>query len=623
MNTSADKGRLQNKLDSLPDSPGVYKMLAADGSILYIGKAKNLKNRVRSYFQKNLARQITRLLVKNIIDLDIIVTPSEKEALILENQLIKEYKPYFNIDLKDNKTYPYLQFSTRDKFPRLYKTRNPNKKEEYFGPFTDVSQLHHILNLAREVYPLKKCSRSHFPKAFKPCIYYHMGQCLPYCTGEVSQDEIIKLKTEIKRFLQGDLEELKIIIQEKMKEASERQNYERALELRDRLQAIEEFNKNQSSVVSVEGNFDAIEFFLSQGSLIFTVLQFRKGRLINKNNFQFENELFHEDPDLLLHTDVFKETYEQFLLQYYQQSDSQIEEIILNEDLILDENMESLLLEQIKKASGFQCKLVYPERGNKKRYLELAKSNARLSFYELIKNREKQRGSFYIKEFLKLPKEPQIIESFDIANLGQRAIVAGMVSFNKGKADKANYRIFNIRSLGDHHDDYQSMHEAVYRRYKRLVEENIALPDLILIDGGKGQLSAAKSALDKLNIKKQAIIALAKKEEEIFVPKLEQSIKIPIDNPGLKLIIAIRNETHRWVNSSHIRKRDKDELKSRFVAIRGFGPKKVEKLLKQIPSSKTLNSLKQSDIERLHGFSEKDKIAIKAHLNLSGVSKST
>ncbi|MBL8993887.1 MAG: excinuclease ABC subunit UvrC [Spirochaetia bacterium] len=602
---------LSQKLRSLPETPGVYKMLGAKNEILYVGKAKNLRSRVRSYFHKSGLRDITRLLVAKIRDLDVIITRSEKEALILENNLIKEHKPLYNINLKDNKTYPYIKITTEEKWPRVIKTRELGKGGLYFGPYTDLSLMYHYLDIANEIFALKKCGQRQFPKGFKPCLYFHMGRCLDYCTGGVAREKADELVREVASFLNGKTENAIEFLENKMRRESALLNYERAALIRDKIAALAHIRDRQQVVLVDHEAFDVFHYHLSDGGIILAALSFREGKLLGKETFQFENVLLaSENPDAS-ESEAITELFEQFLFQYYSERPYPVREIFTPfSPLVFQDLAESLAALIPKRFSGpvpdpYTPVFLRPERGDKLRVLELAESNARLSFFELVRAKEKEGYAHQLKDILGLAHAPQTIECFDIANTADQAIIAGMVRFNQGQKDKANYRIFNIRST-TRQDDFLSMREAVHRRYQRLLDEKTPLPDLILIDGGKGQLSAALESLAALGLKHQPICSLAKEEELIFLPETKDPIRLPHDHPALQFLVEVRDENHRFVTGRHTQRRDREGLQSRLEKIPGIGPKKIKVLYEHFSDLDAFLAASDAELENIPLMSKTD-----------------
>ena len=620
---------LIEKLKHLPSLPGVYKLIGKGGEILYIGKAKVLKNRVRSYFQKKMDRLLTNHLSAKIKDIDLIITRNEKEALILENNLIKEHQPYFNINLKDNKTYPFLKLTTEDKFPRLIKTREHSGRGEYFGPYTDLGVMYRYKDMLNNIFPLKKCRQQSFPKGFKPCLYFHIGKCLPYCTGKVTQKEIARLTHQVKTVLNGKVQEIQKELEDKMHEVSAKENFELALKLRDQINALEKIGERQQAAFHHQDNMDVVHYHLCDKLIIFSILNFRKGKLIDKKAFHFENELLGLQSDEPEFNDYLSSLFRSFLLQFYSDfPPPAICEVLIPLEIGNRDELEEIIIDEIyrknemkRDATKLKFEISTPLKGERRHLLDLAKSNARLSFHELIQSREKKKYAQFLKELIQLKKPPVIIESFDIANTANRAIVAGMVCFKHGKPDKENYRIFNIKeSKGQ--DDFASLEEAVYRRYKRLLDEAQDFPDLILIDGGKGQLRAALKSLHRLGVKGQPIVSLAKREEALYVPKLDDPLKVDWKHPGLTFLIEVRDETHRFANSSHIRKRDRDALKSTLESIPGLGKKKIQLLFQHFDSLRDIMFASKEEILSLAFFGEKDFHALQSYF-ASKASKTT
>jgi len=612
------------KLAVLPEAPGVYKMLGASREILYIGKAINLRSRVRSYFHSGGLRELTRLLVTRIEDIDWIVVQSEKEALILENNLIKEHQPHFNINLKDNKTYPYIKITTDEAWPRAIKTRELKKGGLYFGPYTDLPVMYAFLEVLNEVYPLKKCSQARFPKGFKPCLYHHMGRCLPYCTGEVGAETTAQLTAEITAFLKGDTENAVAILTRRMKIESSLTHFERAMAIRDRIRAMEQIKERQQVVLSSRDAFDVVWPHLSDGVILFSVLCFREGKLMDKHTYPFETGLLEGGEERESSGELLREQLVHFLVQFYAERAYPVEEILIpfspSALPAAEGDLRALLFETIRRhfrgemPSGWDGpRLSQPLRGDRVRLLELAESNAKLSFFELRKEREKAAWGAQIRDLFGFKKAPRTVESFDIANTADRAIIAGMVHFADGSPDKSHYRIFNIRST-TRQDDFRSMHEAVHRRYGRLLAEKAPFPDLILIDGGKGQLGAATAALDELGVKNQPILSLAKQEEEVFLPGREESVKVPHDHPALRFLVKVRDETHRWVNGRHVKRRDREALESRLASIPGIGPRKIQVLFEHYDSVEAFLAAPDEALDKLPFISRSDVDALRRAL---------
>ena len=602
--------KLKEKLNALPEKSGVYKMLDSSEKIIYVGKAKNLKNRIKSYFNSISERAITRELIKNISDVDIIITHNEKEALVLENNLIKINKPKYNLKLKDAKSYPYLKLIRSKKFPRLIKTREINKeaistkdsKENYYGPYTDVHQLYKILKIAHEIFPLKKCKQQFFPQGFKPCIYFHINKCLPYCTGQIEPDTVKKMLFELDNFLKGDIEKIKKKLMDKMKKYASELKFESAEEIKKMLKSLESSSHKQNVSYLKELNYDVINWHLEEQIISLVKLVYRNGILIDKENefFNIHFENFVEKDDKKNEMEDLINTVSYWFISHYSSIKDIPSQIIIPWFKGYREAIVHILQERHQ---GIQ--FLTPQKGYKLEALKLAKSNAKYNFLNLIKKREQKKFGKYLKEMLQLPRNPQVIESFDIANTGDKAILAGMICYRDGMPDKNQYRIFKMKTTAIQ-DDFLSIEEAVFRRYRRLLKEKKSLPDLIQIDGGKGQLNAAKKSLEKLKLMKVPVISLAKKEELIFVPKKSEPLHFPHDHPGLQFLVKVRDETHRWTNKSHKKIRDKENLNKQLEKINGLGPKKISFLYSQFKNIDMIKAASQEKICQLPFLGKSD-----------------
>ncbi|HBE02784.1 MAG TPA: excinuclease ABC subunit C [Spirochaetia bacterium] len=597
----------KSKLSLLPDSAGVYLMKDSAGKIIYIGKAKNLKNRVRSYFTGKDLYLKTEALVSRIEDLDIIVTNNEKEAFILENNLIKQHQPFYNINLKDNKTYPYIKVTLEEEYPRIIKTREYKKDGLYFGPYPDAGAAALCLEIIDWYFPLKKCQGRRFGSG-KRCLNFHLKKCLGPCQG-ISPREYRRYVDDAVLFLKGEHQKLIPQLEERLQEKKKARDYESAMVLRDQIAAVKKLDENQRVEIFNKKSFDAAGYFYNGSSVILAVLLFRSGRLAGKNSFEIPVTRFagspqaaaeaeeNADPDFL--TDI--------LLRYYDTHVYPVEEIIVSfaAGNILDE-----MLSDIFTARGFQVPVISrPAKGARRDILELADHNARLSFYEARHTAEKQNALKEMKNLLKLPSLPAVIECFDIANTADKAVIAGMTSFKDGKKNPAEYRIFNIKNASGQ-NDFAAVEEAVLRRYRRKLAEG-KMPDLIIIDGGRGQLNSAMKSLAELGINKQPLIALAKENEEIFIPRLTEPLRFPLENSAMQMLMQIRDETHRFTNSRHIRARDQISVHSVLYSIPGIGKQKVRMLYKKFKSLNGIRDARSEEIRSLPFFSSSDAERLK------------
>jgi len=497
-------------LSKIPNNPGCYLYFDKRKKIIYVGKAKNLKKRVASYFNRELDDEKTRQLVKNIDDVDFIITNNEVEALILENNLIKKNKPKYNIDLKDSKRYAYIRL-TKEEWPRLVIFRDKKEKGKYFGPFVSAKERDYILKLLVKTFKIRTCKR--LPK--KKCLRYDLELCDGPCIKGISKKDYMRNINNAVLVLKGKTSELVKSLKKRMNEESKKENFEFALELRNRINAVGLLHEKQVMERTKKFNENVINYIVRDSRVYLMLFKVRKGIMEQKEEFEFD----------------FKKNFlEEFLVQYY--SDNPIpKEIILPEEV--DEAVKKFF--RIKKV-----KLVIPKKGEKKKLLELVRKNIEIQHFSNFDTLEE------LQEKLNLSTLPRVIECFDVSHLGGTEVVASMVQFRNGKPDKNNYRKFKVK--GDFGiDDTASIKEVVFRRYYRLVKENAEFPDLIVIDGGIAQLNFAKKSLEELKIK-IPIISLAKREEEIYLPDGEV-LRLNKKDKALLLLIRIRDEAHRFAVS--------------------------------------------------------------------------
>lgn len=591
----ANKADIENTIASLPESPGIYMMKNREKEIIYVGKAKNLRNRVKSYFSATAEKDLkTSHLVKKIYSIEIITTITEYEALILENNLIKQWKPKYNISLKDSKTFPIIRI-TGEEFPRVFRTRKiVDDNSIYFGPFPDVKRIDLYLDLIKKRFKIRKCKEIPLRSKKAPCLYHHIGQCSAPCTGTGDKATYRKEVKTIIAILSGKTVKIIKEFEKKMKIASTATDFEKAAEYRDLIISIKSLSieQNVQDFSGEEKDFIAI---LSSGiNSCAVVLQMREGKLSGKSVFNFTSCSQHQ------------EDMSRFLMEYYTAfSASQVvnseffdnkstvqtasPEITLPKKICVNVMPEKELLEKFfADRLGSTAPIFNPDLPSDERersIMVMAEENCRL---ELI-NREKERtledALKEIKEKLGLRKIPLRIEGFDIAHLSGKNTVASMVSFYKGKPDKSEYRIFRIKSLAPGAiDDYASIREAVARRYTRLLNENIPLPDLVLIDGGKGQLSAAIGVFDALGLSEQDTAALAKQEELLFTPSKKAAVKLEEGSLALRILQHIRDESHRFATTFNKNMRKKELSFSLLEDIPGVGQKRSKKLITKFGS---------------------------------------
>jgi excinuclease ABC subunit C len=566
-----------------PDKPGVYIMKNAEGRTIYVGKARSLRNRVRSYFagEKDIK---TRFLVANIADIEVIITSTEYEALILENNLIKQWKPQYNIDLKDGKTYPVIRL-TAEEFPRVYRTRRMIfDGSEYFGPFPKPQQIDVYLRLIERHFPLCKYRGSGKKRAY-PCLNYHMGRCAGACCGRITRDEYLKIVDGVRKLLSGRSDEVLRDLKEKMKGASDLQEFERAAKLRDQISAIEEVSVEQRVMEFTEEDRDYIALAPCGESLVFVVLQVREGKLLGKEVFQASES----SPD--------EEALSHFISRYYAERRSVPKAVYIGRE-VDGENLSAFLREM----AGRQIAVKVPQRGKHTQLLAMAEENAREEAAKASRGAAMTVALEGLKLDLDLPALPSRIEGFDIAHLEGTDTIASMVRFTDGKPDRKLYRAFSIRSLGGKIDDFESLREAVARRYTRVLNEELDKPDLILIDGGKGQLSAAQGILGSLGLDSIPVIGLAKKQEEIFLPGREDPLVLDEASPSLRLLEAVRNESHRFATKLNKRRRTKRMALTVLEGVPGVGQARSRRVMEVFGSVEAILGASVDEIQKKAGI---------------------
>ena len=581
---------IEAQIKELPDKPGVYQMKDETGDIIYVGKAKSLRKRVRSYFRKANHTFKTKIMIDHIDDFDYIVTDTEVEAYILEANLIKKYQPKFNIRLKDDKSYPYIKVTTNEDFPRVFKTRVvKNDGNKYFGPFADVNAIYKTINVLKDLFSLRTCKReiNEGETYDRPCLNYHIDKCHGPCIGEISKKEYNELIDKVLMFLSGRQTELIDKIEEKMYKASDNNDFENAAKYRDQMEALKEVTRQQKVMSASSKDQDIMA--VAQGEedqACVQLLLVRNGRLMGQEHFILEG--------------VAEENVEQimgsFLQQYYEQAPQIPDEVLLNTEI----DSAELLAQRLRQKKGRKVKVQKPVQGEKKRLIEMAMRNARqnLKKEEIREKYRKKQTEQAIKELqaeLDMDNPPEHIEGFDISNIQGRDSVASLVVFKGGTPSKQDYRRFKIKTV-EGADDFASMQEVIERRYSRLLKEDKKLPDLILIDGGKGQLSAAYEILEKLDLKDQPVIGLAKKEEKIFKPNKSEPIIISHRSPALQLLQRVRDEAHRFAVSYHRKLRSRRLTHSLLDKIPGVGPKRRKALLRHFGS---LGEIKKANITKL------------------------
>lgn len=589
-----DRTELLAKIKLLPDKPGIYQYYDVNGKILYVGKAKNIKKRVASYFTKNTDNAKTRILVKKICDLEYIVVYTELDALLLENNLIKKYQPKYNIQLKDGKTYPWICIK-KEHFPRVFSTRNVIKDgSSYFGPYSSVKVMNTLLNLIRELYPLRNCNLDLSPakiaeKKYKVCLEYHIGNCLGPCIGAQSENSYDDSIKNIEHILKGNIGSVIQFLKTKMNEHASLFEYESAQLYKEKLAILQNFQAKSTIVSPKIHEVDVLTMVEDGNTRFVNYLSIINGAIVHGFTAEIKTKLDESDADVLNYA----------LLEMRQRYHSNAKEVLVEESF---------------KTTLSDLNFVVPRIGDKKSLLELSKRNA--TFYRLekrkqesIKNPEKHTDRILetLKKDFRLKELPIHMECFDNSNIQGTNAVAACVVFKNAKPSKKDYRHFNIKTVVGP-DDFASMEEVVYRRYKRLIDENQSLPQLIVIDGGKGQLSSALTALEQLNLRgKIAIVGIAKRLEEIYFPGDSLPIYLDKRSESLKVVQYMRNEAHRFGITHHRNKRSKDAIQSEILGITGIGPKTQQDLIKSL---RTVSKIKEATLDELSAIIGKSKAKI-------------
>ena len=582
------------QLKTIPNKPGVYQYYDKEGKLLYVGKAKNLKKRVSSYFTKQHDIGKTRVLVKKIVSIKHIVVETETDALLLENNLIKKYQPRYNIMLKDDKTYPWICIK-KERFPRVFSTRKMIKDgSEYFGPYTNVKTVYTLLELINGLFPLRNCNYDLADKniksgKYKVCLEYHLDNCLGTCEGKQTEENYNKNIVAIRNILKGNFKDSLVAFKNQMEDFATNLYFEDAQKIKEKIATLMNYQSKSMIVNSKINNVDVFSIVTDEAYGYVNYLQLSYGSIIRSHTLEIKKKLEETDEQILQIS----------VIELRQRFQSQCKEIYVPFKISVGENL----------------KIYVPKLGDKKRILDLSLRNAKYYRMERFKqtkitdpNRHENRIMSQMKKDLRLSEEPRHIECFDNSNIQGTNPVAACVVFKNGKPSKKDYRKFNIKTV-EGPDDFASMEEVVYRRYKRLLDEKQPLPQLIIIDGGKGQLSSSLKSLDKLELRgKIAIIGIAKRLEELFYP--EDPIPLYLDKKSetLKIIQQLRNEAHRFGITFHRNKRSKEALNTTLLDIEGIGEKTIIELLKIFKSLKRLQTASFDDLSKAVGPSKAQKI---------------
>ena len=583
----------EEKLKTLPDSPGVYLMKNSEGKIIYVGKAKILKNRVRQYFQANKNHSVkVKAMVAKIADFETIITASEVEALILECNLIKKYRPRYNVCLKDDKSYPYLKLTLNEDFPRVFITRRIiNDGSKYFGPYTNSQAVKDSLELLKKLFPLRNCKNL----GKRPCLEYHINRCLAPCVDKISRADYSDLVKATEKFLEGKTSDVERDLTDKMNFAADNLNFELAAKLRDILLSVKKISEKQK-IVTDTGDIDAIGLARLNNEVCAQIFFIRDGKVTGRESFLLTGAVDESDAKVTA----------EFIKQYYNSAKLSATEILLPIELI-DEEVKIL-------SEWLGAKIFEPKRGVKKSLVEMANENAEKflaekSAREELKISQTSRAIEDLQKFLHLPTLPKKMECFDISHFQGAETVASMVVFVNGQPDKKSYRRFKIRSTEGKPDDFLSMREVTSRRYGKLTEEE--LPDLIVIDGGIGQLNSALEIIRSFG-HEVPVVGLAKEFELIFVEGESEPVELPRESQALYLMQRIRDEAHRFAITYHRKLRRARNLKSALDNVAGIGEKRREELFKKFG---TIDEIKSASLEELLTVPTMNKPAAESLIN--------
>jgi len=594
---------IKERLDSIPARPGVYLMKGETGDVLYVGKAVNLRNRLRSYFQASAALSPrVRRLVENATDLDFLVTDSELEALILESNLIKRHRPHYNVRLKDDKRYPYIKITWQEDFPRVTVVRRMRADgARYFGPYTSSAAMRQTLDLLRRIFPYLTCKRKITGHDDRACLYYHIGRCLGPCIGAVSREDYREMMHQVCLFLEGKGEEILTSLTQRMEAAAENMEFERAASLRDQIDAVRRVVERQRVVSASLVDLDAIATAEEDGEMCVQVFFVRHGKLLGHEYFLLEGIGDAGPPEILT----------SFLKQFYNHAAHVPPEILLPAEI-----EETQIIERwLRDRRGGKVKLRVPRRGQKRKLLEMVEENAREILTHLMAKEQIEKGRAMssisdLQTHLGLTAPPLRIEAYDISNIQGIAATGSMVVFVEGLPSKKEYRRFKIRAVQGP-DDYAMMQEVLRRRFKRAMfgtveaqESWTQLPDLIVVDGGKGQLNAALSVLSEHGLDSVPTIGLAKVREEVYTPGKSDPVVLPLDSPGLQLLQRLRDEAHRFAIVYHKGLRRRQSLSSVLEEIPGVGPKRRRALLKRFGSLGGIRKASVDDLASVEGMNK-------------------
>ena len=603
---------IEEQLNGLPDSPGVYLFRDAEGIILYVGKAASLRHRVRSYFGagQKLSPKLLKM-VSRVADIDFYVTSSEQEALILELNLIKRHHPRYNVRLKDDKSFPYLRVNVKEEWPRVHITRRLEEDgSRYFGPFASAKSVRRTLKVLKGIFPFRYCAKTITGTDSRACLEYYIGRCLGPCIGAVSRKEYSGVIKEVIMFLEGKQDKVIRNLRGKMDRAAEALDFEKAALYRDQVQAMDKVVEGQRIAAAVSGEQDVIAFSQDGDQAYVQVFFIRNSKLTGRESFVMQGTQQEEPRQIITG----------FIKQFYGSSPN------IPPRLLLQYPVEdtAVLKGWLQGRRGGRVDIQVPRRGSRKQLVDIVAENARqgleqLKIRQLATPKELQAAIDEIEKELHLPQPPLRMEAYDISDIQGKAAVGSMVVFEKGKSKPAHYRRFRIKTVAGA-NDYAMLEEVLRRRFKRLGEEKSVpdtwaiVPDLVLIDGGKGQLNAALSALGELGVTSVPVASLAKENEEIYVPRKAKPIVLPRRSPGLKLLQRLRDEAHRFALGYYHNVHRRESFTSAFDSLTGIGPKRRRALLKKFGSVQAVREASVEEMAATNGMTEKLARTVKESL---------
>ena len=611
------RGNLENVLQALPRNPGVYLFRDQQGEVLYVGKAKSLRSRVRNYFHGGDGRPGVAQLTQRVDDVEVIVTRTEAEALHLEQNLVKRYRPPFNIRLRDDKSFPYIAVTMEDEYPRVMFTRERHRRGTlYFGPYANAKKVRETLDVLNRVFRFRPCEG---PRPGRhsgiPCLDFHIDRCFAPCVGEISREGYAEIIDGVVGFLSGDTKTIQRQLEERMREAAAEERFEEAARYRNRLFAIRHLADRQAADRRDVGSADVIGLAVDGDRAAVQLFPLRDGKMIDRHGFHLDN-VAGEDAQSVL---------ESFALEYYGSAPSTPPEVLVPPEVADTEALAEFLTER----RGSRVVVRAPARGEKRRLVELAVENARLALESeaVVQEQAKARRVAALEELreaLNLESLPLRIECFDVSNIQGESVVASMVVFVDGRPRNAHYRTFAIRGL-DGQDDVGAMREAVSRRFARLRDGDLddsfsCMPNLVVVDGGRGQLGAALAALDELDLPRVAVIALAKREEEVFVPGIPAPVVLDRSSAGLQLLQRIRDEAHRTALRFHRQRRGTRSMETIFDTLDGVGPARRRAILRHFGSVERFLEASQEELEGVPGLPQKTARSLYAQLHKAGPS---